>query len=167
MKQTIGFAAALAVLLAAAGCSSDSSSDASASATPSPAPGFGRATPDDLAHLDLPIYAGASPTNSDFSKLSKNGGYSMTLMMTTHDSYADVEGWYAAHVDSEFTGKHLGLSRDDQSTIYADSEPDDGPPTLQRSVTIASAKDAKGEAIVIVTLNTNSSTTEIPQKDWH
>ena len=138
---------AVSAVLLASGCSDDSSSDASAAAAPTATPGFGRATASDLARLDLPVYADASPS--------------------TRDAYAAVDAWYAAHLDSEFKGSRLGSPRDGQSSVYSDSEPDDAPPTLQRSVTIDSAKDATGKAIVIVTLRTMSTSTEIPKKDWH
>lgn len=158
---------AVSAVLLASGCSDDSSSDASAAAAPTATPGFGRATASDLARLDLPVYADASPSDSDLSKSPKNNGYTMTLMLTTRDAYAAVDAWYAAHLDSEFKGSRLGSPRDGQSSVYSDSEPDDAPPTLQRSVTIDSAKDATGKAIVIVTLRTMSTSTEIPKKDWH
>jgi hypothetical protein len=91
----------------------------------------------------------------------------MTLMLTTRDAYADVDAWYAAHLDSEFKGSRLGSPRDGQSSVFADVEPDDGPPTLRRSVTIQTAKDATGKPIVIVTLSSASASASIPLKDWH
>jgi hypothetical protein len=165
MKNTLGTAAALAVLLAA-GCSDGSS--ASASATNTPAPGFGRASHDDLVRIDLPIYPWANAADSDVIKKNDDGLHKFTLMTTTYQSFRTVDEWYAEHLDSEFGVHHLG-SADAQSATYAHDEPDDatGPPTLQRSVTIESVKDAKGRPLVVITLQATSTSTAIPHKDWH
>jgi len=165
MKNALGTAAALAVLLAS-GCSDGPS--ASASGTSTPVPGFGKASHEDLRHIDLPIYPWANPADSDVIKNNDGGLHKFTLMTTTYTSFRSVDEWYASHLDTEFGVRHLGSSPDGQSAIYAHNEPDDdaGPPTLKRSVSIESVKDATGRPLVIITLQAISTSTAIPPKDW-
>jgi len=160
MSNTMRLAAALAVLLAA-GCS-DGGSAGTATATPEP--GFGRATRDDLRHLDLPVYPRANTSDSDVIKAVENGWHSITLATTTYASFRDVDEWYAGHLETEFQVKHLASAQGDQAATYSDVEPADDTPLLKRTVSLEPAKDATGKAIVVITLHTDSASGKIPSR---
>jgi len=117
----------------------------------------------------LPVYPWANAADSDVVKKTDAGLHKFTLMTTTYQSFRGVDEWYASHIDTEFGVRHLGSAPDGQVSIYGHNEPDDspGPPDLQRSVTIEQAKDATGRALVIITLQSISTSTAIPPKDWH
>gem|GEM_PF-6896206 len=163
MVRNLARALALFGLLGlCAGCT-DEEQAASSAATPAPRYAHGQMSADDLAHLDLPIF----PTIRDVSVIRKmdGPGYAMTVMLTTFEKFQDVDEWYSDRIDDDFIATVDGTPATGLRTVHLDVN--GNPPVFERSVTIEDAKDSRGGDIVVITLQTMSTSKYVPRKDWH
>ena len=170
MENRLRLLAVLAAVCTGVGCGNqDSNADAAqAAASPTPLPAHGNAvTADDLARLDLPLYPTINPGDTTVSRTFKHPGYTVSVVMTTFKPFKEVADWYQAHLDEEFVGQRFGSPLTGQRATYSDTEPDTGPLQMQRNASIDVAKDSAGGQIVIITLQTNSTSDDIEKPDWH